>query len=133
MRRFPTSKKFPWFNKENLKESLEREGIGYVHIEKLGGYREGGYVAYTKTKEYKEGLKELIKIAKKAPTVILCSEWKWWKCHRKYIANDLVKMGIKVIHILTKERIQEHKIGDKEIEERMKSKVKCDKKIRKKL
>lgn len=33
VRRFPSSKKFPWFNKENLSEVLKKENIEYLHFE----------------------------------------------------------------------------------------------------
>jgi len=32
VRRFPTSKKFPHFNKEELKKSLEENEIEYIHF-----------------------------------------------------------------------------------------------------
>ena len=127
VRRFPSSKKFPWFNKESLEMLLKKNGIGYIHLEELGGYREQGYLAYTKTNEFKKGIQKLEKICKKKKCVIMCSEWKWWKCHRRYIANELAKRGHKVFHILTKERIEEHKIKSKYIQQKLKTTLRCDK------
>ena len=43
VRHFPTSKLFPHFKKENLEKFLKESGIEYYHLEKLGGYRKGGY------------------------------------------------------------------------------------------
>ena len=33
IRRFPGSKKYPWFNKENLEKELQENGIIYIHME----------------------------------------------------------------------------------------------------
>jgi len=60
VRRWPTSKWFEHFKKENLETILKENNIEYLHFEKLGGFREGGYQAYTKTKDFKEALKELM-------------------------------------------------------------------------
>lgn len=126
VRRFPSSKHFPWFNKEFLAQKLAEENIDYIHLEKLGGYRKEGYKNFTKTEEFEEGIGELKELIKEKISVIMCSEFKWWKCHRRYIAQRLVQDGIKVVHILTERRIQEHKLKDPEIEKKMKSKIKCD-------
>ncbi|WP_317126210.1 DUF488 domain-containing protein [Flavobacterium hiemivividum] len=39
MRSFPSSRKFPQFDQENLKLALETDGIQYRHIIDLGGRR----------------------------------------------------------------------------------------------
>ena len=114
VRHFPTSKLFPHFKKENLEKILKENEIEYHHLEKLGGYRKGGYEEYTKTKEFKEGLENLIEIAKER-TAIVCAEKFPWKCHRAFIARELEKKGIKVIHIIEKDRIWEPKKEPKEI------------------
>jgi len=47
VRSFPKSK-IPTFNREYLEGLLEKEGIGYRFLGKeLGGFRKGGYEAYT--------------------------------------------------------------------------------------
>ncbi|MBC7074447.1 DUF488 domain-containing protein [Candidatus Parcubacteria bacterium] len=105
VRRWPSSKLFPHFEKQNLKNFLEKQGINYYHLEKLGGFRENGYQNYTKTKEFQEGLKELIKILSKSKTAIICAEKLPWKCHRAFIAQKLNEKKIKVFHIINKEKI----------------------------
>ncbi len=51
VRSFPTSK-FQHFKRENLLQSLAEQGFGYYYLGKeLGGYRQGGYEAYTQTLE----------------------------------------------------------------------------------
>ncbi|MDI6592005.1 MAG: DUF488 domain-containing protein [Patescibacteria group bacterium] len=103
VRRWPTSKWFEYFKKENLKKILSENNIEYLHFEKLGGYRSGGYEEYTKTKEFRQALEELVKILKNRKTVIICAEKLPWKCHRAYIGRELEKKGIEVIHIIEKD------------------------------
>lgn len=105
VRRWPTSKWFEHFKKEILEKILKEKGIEYLHLEKLGGYRRGGYQSHIKTEEFKEGIKELIKIAKEFSTVIICAEKLPWKCHRAFIARELEKKGFEIIHIIDKEKI----------------------------
>lgn len=129
IRRWPTSKIFPHFTKENLEKVLKEKGIEYFHIEKLGGYREGGYENYTKTREFKEGLKKLIEISqienidnsKEKNLVMICAEKFSWKCHRIFITRELEKMGYRITHIIDKDRIWDPKKEPKEI------KPKCEK------
>ncbi len=126
VRHFPSSKKFPWFSKEHMEKALEKEGIKYFWLEKLGGYRKGGYTNYMRTEEFKKGIEELLKIAKKGRTALLCAELLWWRCHRRYIADYLVKLGIKVVHIFDEKRVEKHELG-----KYADRKVWCDKKAKK--
>ncbi|MGB9613230.1 MAG: DUF488 family protein [Candidatus Margulisiibacteriota bacterium] len=115
VRRWPTSKWFEHFKKENLEKILKENNIEYHHFEKLGGYRTGGYEEYTKTKEFKEVLKELIEISKFQNVVLICAERLPWKCHRAFIARELEKKKIEIIHILEKGRIWQPRTEIKEI------------------
>ena len=115
VRRWPTSKYFPYFKKENLEKILAENEIEYFHFEKLGGYRTGGYEAYTKTKEFKDGLKKLIQIAKDKNLVVICAERLPWKCHRAYIARALERKKIEIIHIIEKDRLWQPKKEPREI------------------
>ncbi len=126
VRHFPTSKRYPWFSKENLEKALPKEGIDYTWLEELGGYRKEGYLAYTQTEEYKKGLNRVIELAKEKRICLICAEKLWFRCHRRFIADDLVLRGIKVIHIYDKGSIHEHRYRD--MADRV---VWCDKKARK--
>lgn len=121
VRRFPTSKFFPHFQKENLKKLLEKNKVEYYHIEKLGGFREEGYQEYTKKREFKEGIEELIKILKNKVGIIICAEKFPWKCHRYLVAQELAKKGFEIIHILTKGQFWNPLIQPKKI------KLRCQK------
>ncbi|MEM5834479.1 MAG: DUF488 domain-containing protein [Candidatus Aenigmatarchaeota archaeon] len=130
VRRFPSSKKFSWFNKENLEKELSKEKIHYLHFPELGGYRKEGYENFSKSKEFSEAIKKLLEIADNKNTAILCAELLWWRCHRRYIANTLAELGHTIIHIFDKEKTQEHKPKDKVVEEKMKLRIFCDKKAK---
>jgi uncharacterized protein (DUF488 family) len=112
IRHFPKSTYNPHFNKENLNAELTKNNINYLWIEKLGGFRKGGYLEYMKTEEFKDGLDELVKIAKDNKTAIMCAELLWFKCHRRFISDKLTELGFKVFHILDKKKIYEHKLRE---------------------
>jgi len=100
VRRFPKSRKFPHFNRESLEKTLPQFGIEYHWLgELLGGYRRGGYEAYTKTPEYMRGIEELEALASRKRTAIMCAEGYWRRCHRRFIAETLEERGWRVIHI----------------------------------
>ncbi|MHA1609469.1 MAG: DUF488 domain-containing protein [Candidatus Njordarchaeales archaeon] len=128
VRRFPTSRKFPHFSRENLVKELSRVGINYVWLgEKLGGLRgyvrgakrikcfraEGyrNYAAYMQTEEWKKAFEKLVELAQKSLSAVMCAERIPWRCHRKLISDALLVRGFKVIHIIEKDRIVYHKLS----------------------
>lgn len=66
----------------------------------LGGFREGGYVAYMQEPGFAHGLAHRRQIAPAARTVILCAELDPQRCHRYHIAGRLVQEGAEVNHIM---------------------------------
>jgi uncharacterized protein (DUF488 family) len=123
IRRFPGSLKYPQFNKESLRESLERENIPYIHLEGLGGRRKAqkdsrndrwrnisfrGYADYMETEDFERAVTELQSIALKQPTAYMCSEAVWWRCHRALVSDYLKAKGWQVWHILASGKAEEH-------------------------
>lgn len=101
VRRFPKSTRFPHFNREAMEEWLSSAGIKYIWLgDKLGGYRKGGYKAYTDTPEFEYGIEELERIAEVEPVAVMCAERFPWKCHRRFIAAALQRRGWEIIHII---------------------------------
>ncbi len=108
VRSFPKSRRFPYFNKEELSKSLESRGIKYVYLGKeLGGFRKGGYEKHMETDEFKKGIEILENLAQKEKTVFFCCEKLYFKCHRRFISLALLQKGWKVYHIIDKNRIYE--------------------------
>lgn len=102
VRSFPTSK-IEYFKREEMERWLPEHGIEYVWLGKeLGGYRRGGYKRHIRTKLFREGIKQLLEIAKAKRTCMMCMEVKPKYCHRRFISAHLERKGVKVIHIIAK-------------------------------
>ncbi len=123
VRHYPGSRKFPQYNKENLREALQKENIGYIHLVDLGGRRKPepnskndawrnasfqGYADYMETEPFHNALQTLKEIASTQKTVIMCSEAVWWRCHRSMIADALKTEGWTVLHIISENNVPEH-------------------------
>ena len=98
VRRFPTSK-FIEYKKENLVKILNKEGIEYIHLKNLGGFR-GGYEKWMFSNEWRNDYEKLKEIAKRKNVAIMCAEKFPFRCHRRHIAKMLVKEGWEIIHII---------------------------------
>ena len=123
VRRFPSSKKFPWFNKEFLEKEIVKARIEYLHYPDLGGFRKEGYENFSKSKEFELAIENLLKIIGNRKAAIMCAEILFFRCHRRYISEALTKLGFKVIHIFDENKIQEHVLKMPE----MKLKIHCEK------
>lgn len=107
VRSFPTSK-YEHFKRENLEDTLKKAGFQYAYLgRELGGYRKGGYEAYTKTSSFLKGLDLLEEKALKKKAVFMCAERLPWRCHRRFIAAELEHRGWRVIHIINAKRTWE--------------------------
>lgn len=114
VRSFPTSK-FLHFQKEALAQSLAEENFGYFYLGKeLGGFRQGGYEAYTQKLEYLVGIELLERMASRCRSVVICAERFPWRCHRRFIGRSLMERGWNVKHIVDRERIWEDKVRHEE-------------------
>jgi len=132
VRRWPTSTRSRHFSREVLEEALRREGIDYVWIPELGGYRKFGvdvppienyatcfesegfraYAAYiTLRQDVKQYLRRLEELVSEKLSALMCSERLFVRCHRKILSVYLVARGFKVIHIIDLGRTQEHKLS----------------------
>lgn len=109
VRSFPTSK-FPHYKREALNQTLAEKGLGYYFLGKeLGGYRRGGYEAYTQTVQYLVGMELLERMASRCRCAVVCAEKLPWRCHRRFIGRSLQERGWKVVHIIDPKRIWEDK------------------------
>src|SRR5438128_840736 len=123
VRSFPGSRRYPQFNKENLRASLAEKGIEYVHFPDLGGRRRAkpdslnmawqsktfrGYADYMETEGFQEGIARLLEAAREGRTAIMCAEAVWWRCHRSLISDYLKANGVEVIHIMTTGKSEPH-------------------------
>lgn len=105
VRSYPRSK-MPIFTRANLERLLAEEGIQYDFLGvELGGFRKGGYIAYTLTDEFMQGVDKVESLAADKVSVIICAERFPWKCHRKWISRELHKRGWEVEHIIDKGKV----------------------------
>ncbi|EIL97928.1 hypothetical protein RHOFW104T7_06495 [Rhodanobacter thiooxydans] len=115
VRRFPGSRRYPYFASDALAATLPAHGIAYQWMPRLGGRRKvlpgspntawrnasfQGYADYTATAEFAAGLAELLTLAAGKRTSMMCAEAVWWRCHRSIIADVLKLRGIEVVHII---------------------------------
>lgn len=125
VRTLPQSRRFPWFNKQELKSALRKEKISYIHFSKLGGLRQAtknsingawrnasfrGFADYMQTAEFFAGLKALNIIIKKKRVAIMCAEAVPWRCHRSLIGDAEVVRHITVWHMISKTSIYKHEL-----------------------
>lgn len=123
IRSLPGSRKFPQFDKEKLKSALEENGIAYIYLKELGGRRKmkkdstnirwkntsfRGYADYMETEEFAQGIEALESIALKSSTAYMCAEAVWWRCHRSMVSDYLKAKGWTVLHIMAKDKSDEH-------------------------
>ena len=117
VRRWPTSKT-EHFKREQLERWLRQLGFEYVWMgDKLGGYRKGGYKAYSETEEFVEGIKTLTRLADEKRVCVMCLEVGPAGCHRRFIAARLRQLGYDVVHIISeKKSVREFAVGRGEAE-----------------
>ena len=123
IRSFPSSRKFPQYDKEQLKVSITDAGMEYIHMLDLGGRRKvekdskndrwhnasfRGYADYMETAEFKNAVVDLEEIARKKTTVYMCAEAVWWRCHRSMVSDYLKAKGWNVMHIMAIGKATEH-------------------------
>jgi uncharacterized protein (DUF488 family) len=115
VRAFPVSARYPHFSRQDLERALIDAGSRYTHLPSLGGRRRGrrdshntqwrnasfrAYADYMETREFREALEDLLRLARLEPTVIMCAEAVPWRCHRSLISDAVVAAGVPVFHIL---------------------------------
>ncbi|NUS17621.1 MAG: DUF488 domain-containing protein [Streptomyces sp.] len=123
VRSFPSSRKFPQWNRSAITENMPGD-IEYRWIRKLGGRRhtpkgtpsENGawrvrafrdYADYMATEEFREGLDELLAVAERKRPAVMCSEALPWRCHRRLITDALIIRDVEVLDIMSDGRARE--------------------------
>ena len=124
IRRYPGSRRHPHFSREPLEQSLPAQGIEYHHFEDLGGRRTPrkdspnaawendqfrGYADYMDTPEFRAAIERLLDSER--PTAVMCAEAVPWRCHRNLLADDLVRRGIEVVHIVGPGSVNPHRLS----------------------
>ncbi len=116
IRTVPRSRRHPQFERDTLAAALRERGVEYRHFPALGGLRRPrhdsvntgwrnesfrGYADYMESDVFRAGVEGLLEFAHAAPTVVMCAEAVWWRCHRSLLADALLVRGVRVFHILS--------------------------------
>jgi uncharacterized protein (DUF488 family) len=126
IRAFPASRRLPHFNREALEKSLPQQGIRYVWMKALGGYRKTtrkdsphtalrnasfrNYADYTLTPEFESAMVDLLLMADASRTAYMCAERVYFRCHRMIVSDWLVARGHEVFHIDAEGPTRSHKL-----------------------
>ena len=123
VRRFPGSRRYPWFASEAMAAHLPEAGIDYRWLPQLGGRRRAqpgspngawrnaafqGYADHMTSAEFAEGLDAALELAASRRTALMCAEAVWWRCHRRLISDLLTVRGTQICHILAPGKVQPH-------------------------
>ena len=123
VRAHPYSSRYPQFSSDSLRHTLDLAGIAYHWAgRQLGGRRAcrtdsphsaleaelRGYADYMQTDSFGRAAIQLINMATRAPTAILCAERLPEHCHRRLIADFLALRGLAVIHLIDLDETREH-------------------------
>lgn len=104
VRSSPYSRYVPQANRETLARTLEAAGIAYRWMgDRLGGKPDGVVADYDELRAspaFQQGVVELLGLAAKQRTTIMCAEGDHRQCHRhKLITPALLDRDARVLHI----------------------------------
>ena len=126
VRRYPGSLRLPQYAGPALDASLATAGIAYRLLPDLGGRRRPdpdsrndgwrhaafrAYADHAATEAFAQGLFELLMIARGLRTAVMCAEVLWWRCHRRIIADVLVSLDVRVLHIRDVRHVEPHRLA----------------------
>jgi uncharacterized protein (DUF488 family) len=118
VRRYPAGRRQPRFARARLEADLPPLGIRYEWWgEALGGrrrmpapplrespWRSHGFIAYAahmRSDAFRTALAALEARARAGEALaVMCAETRWWRCHRRLIADALVFDGLAVRHLI---------------------------------
>ena len=128
VRSYPRSKRNPHFDRENLEHMLNKSGISYTWLPDLGGFRRDGlgetsphealespgfrnYADHMSTELFKTAAHKLSQLPASGYACFMCAETVPHRCHRSLLADYLLVQGLKVIHILDRQKTIVHQLS----------------------
>ncbi len=127
VRSLPRSRRYPQFNREALAAALAARGISYRHCAPLGGLRHPSdpfvsvnrglrnerfraYADHMQTSEFADAVTRLVALAGVERCAVICAEALPWRCHRSLLSDALVARGCRVLHVIDRNRTDEHRL-----------------------
>lgn len=123
----PTSTRYPQFESDTLRNELEAAGLQYHWAGRsLGGRRtprtqsphialldDGlrGFADHMASDNFKKGVAQLINLAGRSSTAVLCAERLPETCHRQLLADYLLLQGVTVVHLIDPGVHREHQLS----------------------
>lgn len=122
----PHSERFPHFSTDALRAAMDEIGIVYHWAgRQLGGRRSArpdsphlaleeelrGYADYMESDDFQKSAVQLVNLAARSPTAILCAERSPQRCHRRLIADYLVLRGTEVVHLIAADDAPFHQLS----------------------
>jgi len=127
VRTAPGSRRHPHVARAELERWRPEAGIAYPWDRRRARVRKGapaspetawreerfrGYAAHMRTADFQAAMDEVLTQADEDPTVVMCAESLWWRCHRRLLADFAVaSRGVPVRHLLHDGRIEEHRLS----------------------
>ena len=123
VRRFAGSRRNPQYSRDTMPMALAEAGIEYLPMPAMGGRRKPApdspntawrveafraYADHLASPEYIAARAELMAIARRRRTCVMCAEAVWWRCHRRLIADDFVARGWQVIDLMGPDKSEPH-------------------------
>jgi uncharacterized protein (DUF488 family) len=120
----PASARYPHFERAALSGELGKRGLVYRWFRDLGGRQSASpdeddhtalkevgfrrYAAHMNTGRFHASAQDLLGLAASTIMVVMCAERDFHQCHRQFLADKLLVMGARVVHILDAETAIEH-------------------------
>jgi len=127
VRTAPGSRRHPHVARAELERWLPEAGIAYRWDKRLGGFRKPapdspdtawredmfrGYAAHMRSEAFLAAVDEVLGQASAEPTVVMCAESLWWRCHRRLLADFVTAArGVPVRHLRHDGRTEEHRLS----------------------
>lgn len=128
VRRYPSSRRHPRFNRGEMEAWLGEAGIRYRHEEALGGHRSPapdspntaweepgfrGYADHAATEAFRRALERVEAEARRVPAAVMCAEAEPRSCHRRILSDVLVTGGWEIRHILGEGGLRRHRLDER--------------------
>ena len=120
----PAAPRLPWFERHALALEIEKHGLSYRWFRSLGRHKQNivdadihvaleqeadrQYAVAMNTADFEQSCKDLVGLAASTVTVLLGATGDWEQGQRRLLADKLMVMGVRVVHILGLEESVEH-------------------------